>query len=214
MFGARQSLSLVHAARQAVAPLQTYGAHGRVDAGRQVPRPSHMRPLICVDWPVGHDGGAHDVAASYRWHAPLPSQRPSVPQLVGPMSGQRVSMSPGATLEHVPRDAVSAHDLQTPSHLVRQQTPCSQKPSRHSSGPKHVAPGGLRPQVPFTQDAGGLQSVSAVHDALHALVPHLYGKQSAIGGVTHVPTPLHVDSAVNRWVVVGQVAGRHGVPAT
>ena len=135
-----------------------------------------------------------------------------MPQLAAPMSAQPVSVSPGALLVQVPRDAVSAHDLQTPVQAVRQQTPCSQKPPRHSCGPKQVAPGGLRPQVPLTHVAGGLHCVSAVHDARQALVPHRYGKQSATAGVTHVPEPLHVDSAVNWSVVVGQVASRHGVP--
>jgi hypothetical protein len=128
------------------------------------------------------------------------------------MSAQRVSVSPGALFVHVPRDAVRAQDLHTPVQLVWQQTPCSQKPPRHSWGPKQVAPGGLRPHVPLTQVAGGLHWESAVHDARHALVPHLYGKQSATAGVTHAPEPLHVDSAVNWSVAVGQVAPRHGVP--
>ena len=47
--GARQSLSIVHAARHAVVPLQTYGAHARLAAGKQVPRPSQVRPVTCVD---------------------------------------------------------------------------------------------------------------------------------------------------------------------
>jgi hypothetical protein len=34
------------------------------------------------------------------------------------MSAQRASVSPGALLAQVPRDAVSAHDLQTPVQLV------------------------------------------------------------------------------------------------
>ena len=47
--GGRQSASTVHAARHAVEPLQTYGAHARVDAARQVPRPSQVRPVVSVD---------------------------------------------------------------------------------------------------------------------------------------------------------------------
>jgi len=47
--GARQSESTVHAARHAVAPLQTYGAHARLEAARQVPRPSQERPVVSVD---------------------------------------------------------------------------------------------------------------------------------------------------------------------
>ena len=128
------------------------------------------------------------------------------------MSAQRVSVSPGALLVQAPRDAVSAQDLHTPVQLVWQQTPCSQKPLRHSWGPKQVAPGGLSPHVPLTQVAGALQCESSVHDDLHALVSHLYGKQLLAAGVPHAPAPLHVDSPVNWSVVVGQVAPRHGVP--
>jgi hypothetical protein len=82
--GGRQSPSPVQAARQAVEPLQTYGAHGVVLAGWQTPSPLQVRPLIAVDWPVAHDGAAHAVVASYRWQAPLPSHFPSVPQLGAP----------------------------------------------------------------------------------------------------------------------------------
>jgi hypothetical protein len=128
------------------------------------------------------------------------------------MSAQRASVSPGALLLHMPRDASSAHDLQIPVHDVWQQTPCSQNPLRHSCAPKQAAPGGLRPQVPSVHTAGALQSRSLVHDALHAFVPHRYGKQSVAAGVTHTPAPLHADSAVDLSVADGQVASRHGVP--
>ena len=129
------------------------------------------------------------------------------------MSAQRVSVSPGALLVQVPRDAVSAQELHTPVQLVRQQTPCSQKPFRHSWGPKHVAPGGLRPHVPLTQVAGGLQCASRVQEALHALVSHSNGKQLDAAGVTHAPAPLHVDSAVAWSVVAAQLAPLQGVCA-
>ena len=130
------------------------------------------------------------------------------------MPGQPVSVSPGALLVQVPSDAVSAQDLQTPVQLVRQQTPCSQKPFRHSWAPKQVAPGGLSPHVPLTHVAGDLQCMSAVQDALHAFVSHRNGKQSDAAGVTHAPAPLHVDSAVNWSVVAAQLASRQGVPET
>ena len=64
MVGDTQFASLVHAARQAVAPLQTYGAHVMLEAGWQTPRPLQVRPVTAVDWPVGHDGPAQDVLAS------------------------------------------------------------------------------------------------------------------------------------------------------
>jgi hypothetical protein len=43
-----------------------------------------VRPLVAVDCPVGQVGAAHEVLASYSAHAPLPSQRPFVPQLAAP----------------------------------------------------------------------------------------------------------------------------------
>jgi len=33
-------------------------------AGWQTPVPLQVRPVTAVDWPSGHAGGAHDVAAS------------------------------------------------------------------------------------------------------------------------------------------------------
>jgi hypothetical protein len=146
----------------------------------------------------------------------LPSQNPSVPQLAVPWSEQRDMMSaaPTARLLQTPRDGLSAHDLQIPVQAVWQQTPCSQKVDRHSSLLAHRAPFCLRPQKPPVQVAGGRQSASAVHDALQAAAaPQRYGKQVIVPGVTQVPAPSHVDCAVNRLLVVGQVDAAHGVPA-
>jgi hypothetical protein len=58
-----QSLSPVHAARQAV-PLQVYGAHDCITAGRQVPAPSQVRDSVAVVEPLGQVGGAHSVPAA------------------------------------------------------------------------------------------------------------------------------------------------------
>ena len=115
-------------------------------------------------------------------------------------------------LLHRPRDADSEHDLQMPVQAVWQQTPCSQKFDWHSSLLAQMAPGGLRPQDPPLQLAGGRQSASAVHDPLQAAAPQRYGKQGCVPGVTQVPEPSQLEIAVNRLVVVGQVAARHGVP--
>ncbi len=102
----------------------------------------------------------------------MPSQNPSVPQLGPPWSEQRDMMSgaPTVTLLHVPRDALSAHDLQIPVQAVWQQMPCSQKPDRHWSLLAQIAPIGLRPQDPLVHRAGARQSPSDVHDALQAVV--------------------------------------------
>jgi hypothetical protein len=144
----------------------------------------------------------------------LPSQRPFVPQLAAPWSEQReaTSFSPAATLLHVPREAVSAHDLQTPVHADSQQMPCSQKFERHSPFARQMAPFGLRPHDPFTHTAGAWHWLSIVHDGRHASVPQVNGKQGRVAGVTQVPAPSQDDSGVNWWVAVGQVAALHGVP--
>lgn len=137
-----------------------------------------------------------------------------MPQLGAPWSEQRdmMSRSPLATLLQTPRDAVNAHDLQTPVHADSQQTPCSQKFETHSFLPRQMAPFGLRPHDPFTHTAGDWQSTSAVHDGLQESVPHVKGKQGRVAGVTQVPAPSQVDSGVNWFVAAGQAAARHGVP--
>ena len=88
--------------------------------------------------------------------APLPSQKPSVPQLAAPWSrsGTGVGCRRSATLLQVPGDAGSAHDLQVPVQAVAQQTPCAQKPVEHSSVSTQAAPFGLRPHEPLMQTAG------------------------------------------------------------
>ena len=182
-------------------------------AAWHTPRPLQVRPLTAVDCPVGQVGAAHDVLAAYSAHAPLPSQRPFVPQLAAPWSEQRdnTSLVPAATLLQVPGDAVSAHDLQMPVHADSQQTPCSQKFERHSPFARQMAPFGLRPHDPFTHTAGGWHWLSIVHDGRHASVPQVNGKQGRVAGVTQVPAPSQDASGVNWWVAVGQVAALHGV---
>jgi len=107
-----QSASLAQAALQAVLPLQTYGAQLIVVAAWQVPLPSQVRPEVNVVLPVGQEGAAQDVPPAYLRQAPLPSQKPSVPQVVCPWSWQVPcgSAVPLGTLVQVPGAAVSAQD--------------------------------------------------------------------------------------------------------
>jgi hypothetical protein len=116
-------------------------------------------------------------------------------------------------LEQVPRDCVSAQDLQTPWQVVSQQTPCSQFPDRHSSLLAQIAPFGCRPQNPFTHAAGGWHCAFDVHEAKQALVSQRYGKQAVEAGVMQAPAPLQRDCAVEALVAAGQVASMQGVPA-
>ncbi len=81
-------------------------------AAWQVPVPLQVRPEVTVELPVGQEGGAHDVPPAYFRQAPLPSQKPSVPQEVFPWSWQVPcgSAVPLGTLVQAPGEPVSAHD--------------------------------------------------------------------------------------------------------
>jgi hypothetical protein len=116
-------------------------------------------------------------------------------------------------LLHVPSVAESEHDWQVPLQFVLQQTPCAQKPERHSMPSLHVLPRPLRPQEPPVQTAGGAQSASEVHAALHTAAPHLNGKHELDGGVTHAPAPSHDETGVKAVLCVGQVESLHAVPS-
>jgi hypothetical protein len=64
MFGDRQFVSTVHVELQLVVPLQTYGAHEVVVAARQVPAPSQVRALVCVDRPLAQVEATQTVPAA------------------------------------------------------------------------------------------------------------------------------------------------------
>ena len=64
MFGDRQFASTVQVELQLVVPLQTYGAHGDHHAVRQVPAPSQVRALVCVDALLGQLEATHTVPAA------------------------------------------------------------------------------------------------------------------------------------------------------
>jgi hypothetical protein len=48
--------------------------------------PSQVRPEVNVELPAGQEGAAQEVPPAYFRQAPLPSQKPSVPQVVCPWS--------------------------------------------------------------------------------------------------------------------------------
>src|SRR6185295_19535489 len=73
-----QSPSPTQVVRQAVAPHRC-GAHGEVCTVRQAPAPSQVRSG--VETPPVHWGGAQVVPALCTRQAPLPSQKPSPPQV-------------------------------------------------------------------------------------------------------------------------------------
>ena len=139
--------------------------------GRQVPAPLHA-------WVVGalfaQSAGAHSVPAAYLWQAPLPSQKPSVPQPAEPLSAHWPNGSCIAgTLAHVPADPDSAHDLQVPEQSLEQQTPCAQMFEAQSLLAVQVPPGGSFPQLFIVHLLPDVQSTSIVQLVRHwPLPPH------------------------------------------
>jgi len=79
-----QSALVVHAARHCPFPPQTYGSHGCWAPGAQTPAPS-QRPASVATAPA-HDGATQVAPDAYSRQAPLPSQNPSVPQVVASAS--------------------------------------------------------------------------------------------------------------------------------
>jgi len=91
-----------------------------------------------------HDGDAQIVVSSQLWHAPLPSQVPSLAQLAfvsGPHVGCPVSGDcPPGRGEHVPALPGTLHALHALAHAVMQQTPSTQRPELHALAPLQGAP--------------------------------------------------------------------------
>ena len=93
------------------------------------------------------------VLLSYFEHSPIPSQRPSVPQLLVAVTGHslRGSIAPAATGVHLPRAIGLAQVWQDPAQAFSQQTPSTQKFDSHSLLTEQVWPGPNFPQLPFSQ---------------------------------------------------------------
>jgi hypothetical protein len=185
-----------------------------VPAGLHVPAPSHARPSVCEVAFTGQDGGAQGVPAAKSSQVPLPSQKPVVSQLPAPVFMQLFvgSAPPLGTGVQVPDVVDRAQDKHVPVQVVRQQTPCAQKPLPHSVPSAQVAPGDLRPHDPPVHTAGGSQSASAAQLALHAEAPQRNGKHELAAGVTQAPAPSHVEPGVKVVPAAGQLASPHGVP--
>ena len=123
-------------------------------------------------------------------------------------------MPPAGTDVHVPRLLESAQVWQVVLHALLQQKPCAQNLDEHSLPSAQGWPLPLSPHEPVVvlHSAGARQSAFVVHVVLHAVVPHLNGKQAAAAGVTHAPTPSHVDAGVDAFVVVEQTAPLQVMP--
>jgi hypothetical protein len=202
----------VHDVKHAVPPgLHTNGVHGDVAPG--VHTPEALQLEAAVEVPFTQVAAAHMVPAGYLRQPPMPLQKPSLPQLAGPWSGQRPAGSgpPLGTAVHVPLLPSSAHEKQLAVHALPQHTPCAQNPDEHSSARAHTDPFGRLPQEPCWQMLGG-----AHMSLVEQLVPHrlpLQRKGAQAMGAGAVQVPLwQTASPVKRLVVASQEPVRHTVP--
>ena len=135
---------------------------------------------------AGRTGAAHDVPPAYCRQAPLPSQNPSVPQLVLPLiaAGRlRVGRCRSGRCVQVPRRGRERARLAgagagggAADALRADSRSCTRRPSRRP------APAALRPHEPFVQTAGDAQSASAVQEALQTRSsPQRYGEAGGRG---------------------------------
>jgi len=136
----------------------------------QVPLPSHDAAGVKVE--PAQAAGAQPVPAAYFWQAPLPLQKPLVPQVAKPASLHWASGSrPAGTATQVPSDPLRSQELQIDVQVVAQQIPWAQMPELQVVPPVHVAPLGERPQllVVVLQVAVAAQSVLLAQVVLQAV---------------------------------------------
>ena len=116
---------------------------------------------------------AHWVPDGYFWQAPLPLQRPFVPQVEAPWLVHWVvglgGCPPGIEVQ-VPTVPDSAQELQVPAQALLQQTPCAQNPELHMAAAVHGEPMASFPQLVPVQLAGEVQSALVAQVVLQALL--------------------------------------------
>ena len=124
-------------------------------------------------------GPPHGVPDGYFWQAPLPLQKPFVPQVEAPWFVHWVvgfgAWPPGIDVQ-VPTVPERLQEVQVPAQALLQQTVCAQKPELHMAAAVHGWPIASFPQLPvlcpvgIVQEAGDVQSVPTVQVILHALL--------------------------------------------
>jgi hypothetical protein len=147
---------------------------------------------------------AHWVPDGHFWQAPLPLQRPFVPQVdiawaVHSVVG--VGAAPPGTEVQVPTDPARLQTVQVPVQALLQQTLFTQKPEAQAFDIVQVAPIGSLPQVsgdPMQVD-GAVQSVLTVQVVLQTLfvVSQAKGSHSVEVTVLQLPVPSQVRAGVS-----------------
>jgi hypothetical protein len=136
--GAWQDVLAVHDVKHAPLVLHTYGLHGVVLPGLQVPVPLQVDADVAI--PLLHVPALQIDPAAYLRQAPLPSHLPSVPQVLCNWSTHLLlgSMSPAAVATHLPAWPLSLHEKQLAVQALSQQKPSAQKPDMHSTASAQI----------------------------------------------------------------------------
>ena len=131
----------------------------------------------------------------------MPSQKPSVPQVAAPWSAQVPCGSAVAV-----RDVAAGPERRSAARTTGrrrcrpsvQQTPCAQKPDRHSLPSTQAAPGGLEAAGAVDADGGrGAVGVGGAGGLAGARAAAVREARAGVAGVTQVPAPSQVEAAVN-----------------
>jgi hypothetical protein len=180
VFGETQSalcVAGVQFALHIVAPLHWNGAQDCVPPPTlQAPAPLHVFWSVADVAPAGHDANTHGVPAGHFWHAPAPSQRPSLPHV---LCAAIVHCPVGSALfaatdVHLPSVALILHDWQGPLQTVLQHTFSDEhtRPDAHWPFAEHGPPAGSSPHDPLMHVAFAAQSAFAVQVDLQMAAPH------------------------------------------
>ncbi len=182
-------------------------------AAPEMQRPSTSHAGAGVATAPAQNAAPHVVPTGYLRHPPLPSQRPSVPQVATALSTQvpRGSRTPAAVCVQRPRASGPAQDRHGPVHADSQHTPSAQNPDRHSEAAPQLCPLDLRPQLPAVHVRPGTQSSAPEQRVRQALPTHRYGAQATVLPGRQVPDPSQVAADVR--TSAAQAAGEHTVPA-
>jgi len=165
------------------------GAQGWVVPFTQLPAPSQRAASVCTA--VAQLATLQIVPVDCRWHLPVPSQLPSLPQVVG-SAGMHwpPGAGPNGSGKQRPGDVAWLHAMQVPVQTLSQQTPCWQVPVAHSVLTVQDAPRTFLPQMLPLQTLPGEQSALVLHVTRQApLVPHMYSLHMIGAAAVQVPAP-------------------------
>ena len=173
------------------------GLQGCVVPFTQLPIPSQVAASVCTA--VEQLATLQIVPVDCRWHLPVPSQLPSLPQVVGSAAGMHwpAGAGPNGSGKQRPGEVAWLQAMQVPVQTLSQHTPCWQVPLAHSLLTVHETPRTFLPQMPPLQTLPGEQSALVLQLTRQApLVPHMYSLHMIGAAAAQVPAPSQRAAAV------------------